>query len=494
MSPHEKKRGTVGIRWRLFASLAVFTVLILLVLWLVQIRLLAWFYEREKNRELRQTAATLTNYLEAGQNEDDGFSALVSDIARDTGTCIRVFHVEGGELDETANANVTAFSAIGLMNAAQFRQYYDRAVESGGAYSARVTLRLAREHTEKEGRYAGVNVVYAAAAEANGIRYLLLLDGALSPVDATVSTLRAQFSWIAASMLIAAFVLALVLSKMVATPLKAITAQAGQLAAGHYEADFAAHGYREVKELADALNFAAEEISKTDTLQKELIANISHDLRTPLTMIRGYAEMVRDIPGENSPENLQVIIDETTRLSELVCDLMDLSKLQAGTKKPELAVFDLTETVRDTIHRYDALVRHKGYRIEVETCETAPVFADRTMILQVIYNLINNAVNYTGETLRVRVSLTKKDGSVRFAVADDGAGIKPELIPQIWDRYYRVDKVHKQAVMGTGLGLAIVKSVLEAHGARYGVDSAVGIGSIFWFELPLAEEPPEEEL
>ena len=134
------------------------------------------------------------------------------------------------------------------------------------------------------------------------------------------------------------------------------------------------------------------------------------------------------------------------------------------------------------------LIRHEGYTIEVQIERSALVRADRTMILQVIYNLINNAVNYTGDSRRVAVTQTVRDGVVRLSVADDGEGIPPESIPDIWDRYYRVDKVHKRAVMGTGLGLSIVKSVLEAHGAAYGVDSAVGVGSIFWFELPLCEE------
>jgi signal transduction histidine kinase len=193
-------------------------------------------------------------------------------------------------------------------------------------------------------------------------------------------------------------------------------------------------------------------------------------------MIKGYGEMMRDIPGENSPENIQAVIDETTRLSELVNDLLDLSKLQAGTKKPEYSTFDLTELVRDTMRRYEALVRHDGYSILFEGAEEALVSADRTMLLQVIYNLINNAVNYTGDSLRVRVCVSVAGGAVRLSVQDEGEGIAPEQIGEIWNRYYRVDKVHKRAVMGTGLGLSIVKSVLDAHHAKYGVDSALGVG------------------
>ena len=281
-----------------------------------------------------------------------------------------------------------------------------------------------------------------------------------------------------------AFLLSLLLYRLVATPLISITKKAENLATGHYDVDFSLKGYREVEQLAQTLNYAAHEIGATDQLQKDLIANISHDLRTPLTMIKGYGELMRDIPGENSPENAQILIDETTRLSELVNDLLDLSKLQSGAKKPQLAVLDFTELLKDTLTRYEALIRSDGYHFEVETCEPVEVLADRTMILQVIYNLINNAVNYTGEDKRVRITEKRVGDRVRLEVADDGEGIPPDRIAQIWDRYYRVDKVHKRAVMGTGLGLSIVKSVLEAHQATYGVDSAVGVGSVFWFELP----------
>ena len=145
---------------------------------------------------------------------------------------------------------------------------------------------------------------------------------------------------------------------------------------------------------------------------------------------------------------------------------MDLSKLQAGTLKPREEVFDLTGTLQNALARYDTLIRHKGYHIESEIQEgEVCVRADRTMILQVLYNLVGNAVNYTGEQKRVRVVQSVHSGVVRISVADDGEGIPPEQIGEIWDRYYRVDREHRRAVMGTGLGLSIVKSVMEAHKA-----------------------------
>ncbi len=481
-------RGRVGIRWRLFVCLALFTAVMLVILWLFQVRLLSYFYEREKFSEINEVADELQEHLAQGDLE-----SLARELAKEQGICVCVFEVHGDTALRVANADVAPTCVIHHLGEEALTQLYDTAKSNGGVYNKRFELN--DESPEADGHLPmflrvrdAASAIHVRIAQSQGQEYVIMLDCELTPVSATVKTLEMQFIWIAGVLLIAVLLFAAILSHIVAKPLILITQKAGQLSAGEFDVEIPENdSYREVQELADALRVAASEIGATDRLQRELIANISHDLRTPLTMIRGYSEMMRDIPGENSPENIQAVIDETTRLSELVSDLMDLSRLQAGTRKPQLTRFDLSETLRDVMARYDTLIRHKGYRIEFEIAQGGFVLADRTMILQVVYNLINNAVNYTGESLRVSVKQTVADGRVRLAVADDGEGIPPDQIKEIWHRYYRVDKEHKRAVMGTGLGLSIVKEILEAHGASFGVDSAVGVGSVFWFELPLAE-------
>ncbi len=481
-----QKRGRVGIRWRLFACLALLTGLTFLVLWLFQVRLLSTFYERERFSELKENASQLAQYLENERGEE-----LAERYARERGFCTRIFVIRADGTRLFADADVNSDCMIHHFSPDMIATLYESAMESGGVYDER--FEFTAEDTVEDGRFPGfprrsssVNAVHVKIVEAQGVSYLMLLDCELTPVDATIRTLQTQFIWIAGVLLGLAFLFALLLSHIVAKPLIHITQKAERLSAGEFETDFRGSSYREVEELADVLSFAAKEIGTTERLQRELVANISHDLRTPLTMIKGYSEIMRDIPGENSPENIQAVIDEATRLSELVQDLTDLSKLQSGVLKPDLQVFDLTQTLRDALARYDTLIRHKGYRIE-SVIDVGEVYvrADRTMILQVLYNLVGNAVNYTGKDRRVLVSETLKDGVVRICVADGGEGIPPEQIRQIWDRYYRADREHRRAVMGTGLGLSIVKNVMEAHGASYGVESAVGAGSVFWFELPV---------
>ena len=487
-----KKHSRIGVRWKMFVCLALFAALLLMVLWVFQVRLLSFFYERAKFSEIQGIADALERNL-ASQDIDE----RAEDYAMEYAVCVCVFRVDGKSAERIANADVALDCVIHHLSPDALSDMYEETCVGGGVYDRR--FEFDEEGEGEEGRLpqflrakSTVSAVHARVVEKDGVTYFLMIDSDLSPVDATVRTLEMQFIWIAGILLVSVLLLAALLSRIVATPLIMITQKAGRLADGEFEVDFSQGGYREVQELADALSHASSEIGATSRLQKELIANISHDLRTPLTMIKGYSEMMRDIPGENTPENMQVVIDETTRLTELVNDLMDLSKLQAGTRKLERSVFDLTATIRDVMQRYDTLIRHEGYRIELNLQGEAYVEADRTMILQVIYNLINNAVNYTGESMRVRVVETVGEHSVRFAVLDDGAGIPPEQLADIWDRYYRVDKEHKRAVMGTGLGLSIVKEVLEAHGATYGVDSAVGVGSVFWFELPLIPPPTDE--
>ncbi len=250
-----------------------------------------------------------------------------------------------------------------------------------------------------------------------------------------------------------------------------------------YGVIFANKGYREIGELNATLNTAAYELSRVEELRRELIANVSHDLRTPLTMITGFAEMIRDLPGENTPENAEVIVEESNRLTRLVSDLLDLSKLQSGVKPVAKSRFCITNSLTDMITRIERLTGTD--RISCEAVESVFVEADEIQIQQVIYNLLTNALTHSDGRVDVR-QITGRQ-SVRIEVADCGEGIAEADLPYVWDRYYKIDKTHKRALVGTGLGLSIVKGVIDAHGGQYGADSALGAGSVFWFELPVVD-------
>lgn len=477
----ENKHKGMGIRWNLFAFLALFVAFILVVVWVFQVLLLGRFYESAKVKELKLTASLIESNIDKDDLEETAYT-----LAGDYSVCIILYQISGGKANEILSCDISSGCMIHHMSSRSFSNFYNETIASGGEYME--TYSLDAFHTRGEISGESLSTVYIKSfCDSENNSYALFLDSELVPVSATVRTYMVQFQWICLILLIGALILSLFMSRVISTPIIKLSKSVKRLAMGDYDEVFDGKGYREIGELSDALNYASEELSKNDKLQKELIANISHDLRTPLTMIRGYSEMMRDIPGENTPENAQIVIEETTRLSELVGDMLDLSKIRAGTRKLTQEYFDLAETVRATMLRYEKLTEKDGYSIDFSSDEESiEVYADRTMMLQVIYNLINNAINYTGENKKVSVKLTKKDKCVRFSVTDSGAGIAPEELPLIWDRYYKVDKVHRRAMVGTGLGLSIVKSILEAHKATYGVESTVGVGSTFWFELSLS--------
>ncbi len=485
----EKKSG-IRVQWKLLAFLLAFAVFMLAVIWLFQIKMLGNFYRNAKIRELDTISKILETCLGT-----DALGEAVESCAKEYDTCIRIFKkTEGNVFVEAASADVASDCTIHHLNEEKLQYYYKQTLLGDGSYTenkeidynignfwAEGETRLFEVFDRDEKIYGIVHNLFVTSSD--GTQYMVMLNSVLTPVSATVKTLETQFVWICIVLLLGAFLLAFLLSRYISRPIADMNKAAKQLALGRYDADFRGYGYREIRELGDSLNYASSELSKVDSLRRELIANVSHDLRTPLTMIKGYSEMMRDIPDENTPENMQVIIDETTYLGDLVTDLLDLSKLRSGSRKPTYERFDLTETVKEIMSRYDRLIGTEGYEISFEYDENAMVYADRMMLLQVIYNLINNAVNYTGEDKKVRVVQTIKTGAVRISVIDNGEGIAPENISLIWDRYYRVDAVHRRTVVGSGLGLSIVKGILELHNAHYGVESAKGHGSTFWFEV-----------
>ncbi|MDE7300578.1 MAG: HAMP domain-containing histidine kinase, partial [Clostridia bacterium] len=232
---------------------------------------------------------------------------------------------------------------------------------------------------------------------------------------------------------------------------------------------------------------------RSDELQKELVANVTHDLKTPLTMIKAYALMVKEISGddpEKRDKHLQVIIDESDRLTGLVNDILSTSKISAGLDQLNTKVINLTQLLCNVINSFSYLQDSQGYNLMVDLDENLYVTADEEKIKQVIYNLISNAVNYTGEDKTVYISLKydPKTNCCHFAVRDTGSGISEEERAHIWERYYRSTDAHLRPVKGTGLGLSIVKAILNAHKFNFGVNSKEGEGSTFYVDFPITDD------
>ena len=327
--------------------------------------------------------------------------------------------------------------------------------------------------------------------DADGNEANLYIFSPLYPVSSTVSILRHQLFYVTALTLVLAFTLAIYFANRISKPIKSMTDTAKEMGKGNYGVKFKGGHYSEIVELADTLTNASRELEKTDMYQKDLIANVSHDLRTPLTMIKSYAEMIRDLSGDNPEKreaHLNVIIDETNRLNTLVNDMLNMSKMQSRSITIERSNFDIKATAESLLASYDILAEQEGYKIKFNCPAPIIVNGDEAKIKQVLSNLITNAVKYCGEDKEIIINIRKTGRKMRCEVIDHGAGIAPDEINHVWERYYKSSTHHVRPTEGSGLGLSIVKEILTLHRANYGVNSKLGKGSTFWFEMDIVRE------
>lgn len=511
----------ISIKWKIFIYLLLFTVVLLVILWLLQIAYLDSFYKMIKTKEAEDVSSQVISLVSSDEDTDQ-LSSEIDEIAAANNLSILITDSDGNSI---YNAEYITNSSMRSIPSSIFQQYYQMAQENGGTTKIEFEGNVNKTLEEKDmvppfennetstedmpkegdgpdlddgmknnrfmqnhGQEMAESVIYFTIVDAGSQEYVVMINSVLTPVDATVNTLKIQLIWISAVMVLLSLGIALLLSKKVSKSMIKVAESAKELAAGNYGVEFDGKDYREITELSNTMNYMTKELEKTENLRRELIANVSHDLRTPLTMIIAYSEVMRDLPGENTPENIQVVIDESKRLTNLVNDMLDISKLQAGVMQKSATIFNLTESIQSVFERYNKLKEQDGYTIGFEYDREVMVCADEFKIYQVIYNLVNNAINYTGEDKTVIVRQIVKEKIVRIEVSDSGAGIAEEELPYVWDRYYKVDKTHKRAITGTGLGLSIVKNILRLHGSQYGVDSELGNGSTFWFTLEIEED------
>lgn len=467
--------------------------ILLLILWLFQTVYLDTFYKNIKTNELE---AALSHVETMSVDED--FSQAVDTIAESYDVCILVTDFEGKTLfsaDKNMNCAIHKLPTeelVRIMEKAEDGEVIKIKNNIGLSFDKGINNKDKRPNRFEDKMNMPPNDEYESLMLVkiitlnDGTQCAAFLNSIISPVSATVYTLRIQLIYISVIMVVIALVMAIVIAVKVSKPIININNSAKKMARGDYNIKYDVGSYKEISELSKTLNYTVSELKKTEDLQHELIANVSHDLRTPLTMITAYSEVMRDIPGENSPENVQVIIDEASRLTNLVNDMLDISKLQAGVDTLNAREYNLTSGIKSVIDRYAKLVEQDGYKVIFKYKEeNIMVRADEFKIYQVLYNLVNNAINYTGPDKTVTIKQIVNGEIVRIEVTDTGDGIAEEELANVWERYYKADKKHKREVMGTGLGLSIVKNILKLHNAKYGVLSKVGEGSTFWFELKI---------
>ncbi len=453
-----------SIQAKVLFYLITFNIVILIILWFCEISIFDIYYEKNQIENMNNTMDKITSA--------EDLDSTLQEIAYSNDICIALTDTE----DYLATYNIKMNGCALANNNLKVKELMINFINGNEAKKS----------------YKFVNDDKKIEALLYGIKYdedsFIFLYTNLEDIRQVTVIIKRQLMYISIIGIFVAIIMSIFLANKITEPIMRITKKAKKLGNGDYSVDFDTSGITELDELSNTLTQAKNELAKTDELRRDLMANVSHDLKTPLTMIKAYAEMIRDITYKDRAkmnENLEVIIDETDRLTLLVNDILELSRMQSNSLRLNIETFDLCFEVKNILKKYEIIKKTEQYKFKVSMPKEAIVKADKKKINQVIYNLINNAINYTGDDKCVYINIKKQKKSVLVEIKDTGKGIRKEELPYIWDKYYKDDKNHQRNVISTGLGLSIVKQILEQHHFEYGVISVVKKGSTFYFRIKI---------
>lgn len=468
-----------SIKTTTMLSFIVFAIALMLVVWMLASFFVDTYYASVKSQEAIQAAKNIETQFIANPA---GFDEIASQTASssavyiriDSGKTAKVYDGTSGVRNESEYDN-----DISIINA-KLKQ------SPGESVTAILKDKASDKHTR---------LVYGAEfAGYFGTSHLYVISP-LYPDQATLNIIRTLLIYVSIIVVLFAGIISILLSGRLTKPIESLTQSAKEMSHGNYTVRFSGGGFTETKELANALNKASYEMEKTDFYQREIIANVSHDLKTPLTMIRSYAEKIIDISGDNPEKrnsDCHIIISETERLNTLVQDMMTVSNLQSNKVELNKETFNLVDAAGEVFDSFVVLNESEGYDISFSAPKPAYVLGDRSKIMQVMSNFISNAVKYSGDNKYVEIQVKKIGKKVAFHCIDHGIGIPADEQQHVWDRYYRTSANHERDIEGTGLGLSIVKGILTLHNAAFGVKSEEGKGSDFWFEMDTVKKPNEK--
>ena len=447
---------------KIFKYLAIFSLFILIFLFFFQVIFINTFYEWTKTRTIKN----LSQDILVTENDTSLYEKL-DRVSYSENVCIELTNSNGDNLYSTYSSNCN------LRSKAIKRNFINSNKKTK-------TYNLVNNFTREKS-------IMNATRLSNNL--YIFISTSLIPLDSTINIIEQQLIIVSIVVLLLSIVVAYFISKRLSNPIIRISKAAKLISKGKLKTKFdSGSDIKELVDLTDALNDMKEELSKTEELQKDLMANVSHDLKTPLTMIKAYAELILDIninDKEKCKSNLNIIIEEVNRLNDLVNDILALTKVENDLDKLDISSFDLIKLIKRIVKQHNIYVIKDGYSIEFihDNIDKLMINADKKKIEQVIYNLLNNALNYTGDDKKVIIKVVEDDKDYTIMVIDSGKGIDKKEIDHIFDRYYRSKKNHKRYVYGTGLGLSIVKNILLLHNFPYGVKSTKNKGTTFYFKI-----------
>ncbi len=461
---------------RLFSLFVVFTVMIMGVLLILQTNFYGEFYQRKKINQMENYSAKINRMIKEEGFTEELFTEMEEMAALMSGR-IRVMDYWGSTLYQAGNL-------IGFDRMMGYpREAWEAAME-GKVVNYKVTGHM--------GQMSELALLYPAD------NYILSLQTPLEPIEESVSISR-QFSiYILLVALFLALLLAGIFSRTISKPLVKLNAVATEMARLNFDVRWEEARSDEIGQLGETFNFLTDQLKAAfenlkqeliqeknlDKMRKQFVGRVSHEMQTPIALIRGYTEALQDGIANNDEEKeayYQIIQEETNKISTMVKDLLDLSQLESGNFKVKISQFDLGERIDQILSKFQLMKREKQLRLEVVGIDRElMVLGDEYRIEQVLNNLIHNAVKYCYHNALVRVEVKDQGEKIWVGVFNEGRPIPQEDMNYIWESFYKGEERP-----GTGLGLAIVKSVLELHQSNFGVRNEKN-GVLFYFDLEKA--------
>lgn len=476
-------RNSISIKlWKYFV---VFAMVTLVLLWLLQTVFLQTFYNQMQQKSIEKAANEIAEKI----INDNQFS-FIDRIAYENSMQIILTDTSGNiryRVDEYSSAYQTNQNPYRKNDRQSWQIGMYRNVPEDYSAFLQSLLESADGHISYElsSDTNSVNLIYGKMIPCSDETLILYINTPVGAVQSTVRILRTMLLAVTGLLLPVGFVLAYFFARRFAKPVSAISAQAKEMAGGKENIRFEKGFCNELDELSDTLEETAENLAKLEHFRRELLANITHDLRTPLTLISGYAEKIEDLSWEERKEarcDAAIIKREAKRLTRLVNDILDYSVLQSGSVSFDFQTVNISELAEKVLIQFHVIFEQQNLICEQHMEPGLSVIADEQRISQVLYNLVINAITHAGNDKVIGLRVYQREKKARIEIYDHGKGIAQADIPHIWERYF-TSRERGRSENGTGLGLSIVKEILNAHAAQYGVISEAGQGSCFWFEL-----------
>ncbi|MCR5666470.1 MAG: HAMP domain-containing histidine kinase [Eubacterium sp.] len=464
------RKHRLKMRMGLWIGFILFGVLIAMIFFLMLFTYIQVHFVQQSNKAMQNAAWDIVS-----EYGNDDFEETIAILARNNGYLIQI-------ISEKTEMPVLSYNSSGKISqpetSIEIKDLFTRMDECDGYCF----------YTLEDPSYQSNRSAQAILLSVeDGYRQVLVVSQSMLEMESLNRILIHRGGIVFGITIALALLIGLILASYFARPFRHMIHTAATMENGDYSAHFSEDlGPYEAVSLAQTLNKVSAEFNATEQMRRDFVANISHDMKTPLTVIKAYAEMLdafsADIP-EKRAEHLARIISETDNMTELINELLELSRLQSHSFTLHVSEFSLNNMVHMVFDRIKIMSFAEHAFLHLEADRDYLVHGDMTLLHRAVYNLVSNALKYSADSKNVIVKLdTTVTGRIRLSVIDHGIGISAEDLTQIWNRFYRSPS-HGNEIRGNGIGLNIVKEIFEAHHCTYGVNSTLGEGSTFWFTL-----------